>query len=75
MGTFDAAALPAVGDVWASRRSSYRKVEVTAVYDDGYVGVRRNTSRRRQEIKVETLLRDYRRVRSAAAPSSEGGAQ
>lgn len=64
------------GQVWRDKRESWRTVEITDVFDrpiydrrgeqvgvDRYVSVRRNTSRRKQAIKVDTLYAKYRRDR------------
>lgn len=64
------------GQVWYDKRASWRTVTVTGVFEspvydrrgelvaiDRYVHVVRNTSRRTQAIKVDTLCRKYRRLR------------
>lgn len=52
------------GAVWRNKRESWRRVTITDVSDgdlgpEPYVNVLRSTSRRRQAIKVSTLLRSY----------------
>jgi hypothetical protein len=50
------------GAIWRHKRDRFRQVEITGLfsqYGERYVGVWRNTSRRRQAIKETTLLRDY----------------
>jgi hypothetical protein len=62
-----------VGAIWRSKRESWRTVKITGTGrvagrdDGGYVFVRRNTSNRRQAIKLTTLVRDYRFERMAGA--------
>lgn len=62
-----------VGQVWRHKYDRGRKVTITDIFDrpvfsrgeqigvDSVVTVVRNTSRRRQAIKVDTLYRQYRR--------------
>ncbi len=64
-----------VGQVWYDKRHRVRTVTITDVFEcevhdhrtdellgvDRYVSVRRNTSRRTQAIKVDTLYAKYRR--------------
>lgn len=52
-----------VGQVWRHKGDRYRRVEVTSVdAANERVGVKRNTSRRRQPIGFGTLRREYRLV-------------
>lgn len=54
------------GAVWRHKRESWRRVTITGVHDgrdtmdaEPYVDVLRNTSRRRQPMKVRTLISGY----------------
>lgn len=54
----DSSTTPAAGQVWRSKRDPWRRVTIVEI-NAGWVHVERNTSRRRQPVKVTTLLRDY----------------
>lgn len=54
----------AVGQRWRHKRDRWRRVEITAVDEYHgqrylYADVKRNTSRRRQPIRLDTLRRNY----------------
>lgn len=65
-GGSDTATSPQPSQTWRHKRERWRTVFIRDVYADGLnvprVDVRRNTSRRRQSIKVATLLREYELV-------------
>lgn len=57
------------GQVWRHKSETWRQVTITGettIRGVEGVNVRRNTSRRTQAIRVETLLRSYRLVKEAA---------
>jgi hypothetical protein len=52
--------LPEAGDTWESRGRDPRTVRVIYIDDFGYAQVDRNTSRRKQGIRTDTLRKGYR---------------
>lgn len=72
MSSNDLAARPAiiVGQKWRHKRDHGRTVEITGLGAEigepyRYAQVKRNTSRRRQSIRFDTLRRDYELYREA----------
>jgi hypothetical protein len=49
-----------IGNVWQHKREPWRRVMITYIYESGDLAVDRNTSRRGQSIKPETLRASYR---------------